>query len=1077
MKILTIRFKNLNSLYGEWSIDLSSPEFSTNGIFAITGPTGAGKSTILDAICLALYGRTPRLKSVNKSGNELMSRQTGECFAEVTFATQTGTYRAHWSQHRARKKPDGNLAEAKHELSDVTSGKVLETSKRNVAEAIIEKTGMDYERFTRSILLAQGGFAVFLEADASERAPILEQITGTEIYSIISQRVHERQRLEQDKLQRLQERTQGYQVLSPEEEEQLIIELNSRREKEKELAARLAETSKAVIWRSGIEALQQELASMEQEEEILKQEIEEFEPAGEILKKGLKAAELEGEFAALTTERNQQRQDETDRKKYQEQFPLLEKELLAKQALHLQAERDLKKVKIEQKTGLELIKKVRELDYKLKELKNTIANSEKEEKQLEKQLEEKSKLQLEKSKGITEIQEILASSEKYLLAHKEDEDLQTGLGIITGSLNNLKKAENELKVKKNLFLQQAKLIEQKRKELAEKEQNCEKQEKSRIELAKLLETKKAEIAHILKEKHLREYRAEQESLLRELAYLKKIASLEEERTQLADGKPCPLCGSENHPYAEGNIPEAGDIEKKLQKLGTLISQAENLENDVLKLDAESAKIAAKWNEAVRQRDLFQWQLEQAQKESARQKGEIDSGEMIYGKLKDEITALTRKFGITEETDSITTQLSGRLAKWQEISRAKVDNERKLVELSALTANLTENIDTLRENLKEKILIKTAQQKELIKENAERQKIFGDKLTDKVELELENAVLKAETSEKITRQETDQFRQKLQDINTRLATLNENIEKRKVKLQNLNNSFLHSCLKADFSDETSFMEARLTPEERASLKARDQQLSARRNDLTSRKKDRTEKLKTAIALKISEIPLAELKETQKSLAAETGDIREEMGALKQKNEDNLAAKAKIQEQQALIEIQKKECVRWDKLHFLIGSADGKKYRNFAQGLTFEMMVMHANRQLAEMSDRYLLVRSVDQPLELDVIDNYQGGEIRSTRNLSGGESFIVSLSLALGLSRMASHKVRVDSLFLDEGFGTLDEDALDTALNTLSGIQQSGKLIGIISHVAALKDRIGTRISVTPVSGGKSIINGPGCQQL
>lgn len=138
-----------------------------------------------------------------------------------------------------------------------------------------------------------------------------------------------------------------------------------------------------------------------------------------------------------------------------------------------------------------------------------------------------------------------------------------------------------------------------------------------------------------------------------------------------------------------------------------------------------------------------------------------------------------------------------------------------------------------------------------------------------------------------------------------------------------------------------------------------------------------------------------------------------------------------------------------------------------------MVSHANRQLEKMTDRYLLVRDDEQPLELNVVDNYQAGEIRSTRNLSGGESFIVSLTLALGLSKMASRKVRVDSLFLDEGFGTLDNEALETALETLSELQQDGKLIGIISHVSALKERISTQINIAPTSGGKSTIVGPG----
>jgi len=131
----------------------------------------------------------------------------------------------------------------------------------------------------------------------------------------------------------------------------------------------------------------------------------------------------------------------------------------------------------------------------------------------------------------------------------------------------------------------------------------------------------------------------------------------------------------------------------------------------------------------------------------------------------------------------------------------------------------------------------------------------------------------------------------------------------------------------------------------------------------------------------------------------------------------------------------------------------------------------------MTDRYLLIRDDGQPLELNVVDNYQAGEIRSTRNLSGGESFIVSLALALGLSRMASRNVRVDSLFLDEGFGTLDEEALETALSTLAGLHQEGKLIGVISHVGALKERIPTRIEVVPVAGGRSAIRGPGCRRL
>ena len=145
MKILGVRFKNLNSLTGEWHIDFTHPDYASDGIFAITGPTGAGKTTILDAVCLGLYGRTPRLDKVTKSSNEIMSRQAGECYAEVTFETQKGRYRCHWSQHRARKRPDGELQPARHEISDADSQKVLESKINQVGALIEDATGMDFE--------------------------------------------------------------------------------------------------------------------------------------------------------------------------------------------------------------------------------------------------------------------------------------------------------------------------------------------------------------------------------------------------------------------------------------------------------------------------------------------------------------------------------------------------------------------------------------------------------------------------------------------------------------------------------------------------------------------------------------------------------------------------------------------------------------------------------------------------------------------------------------------------------------------------------------------------------------------
>jgi exonuclease SbcC len=229
--------------------------------------------------------------------------------------------------------------------------------------------------------------------------------------------------------------------------------------------------------------------------------------------------------------------------------------------------------------------------------------------------------------------------------------------------------------------------------------------------------------------------------------------------------------------------------------------------------------------------------------------------------------------------------------------------------------------------------------------------------------------------------------------------------------------------------------------------------------------------------LTDKPLELIREEHTVVAGQLSELHKGLGSLDQRLQQHAEQQQRQESRLRALELQKHESERWERLHSLIGSGDGKKFRNFAQGLTFELMVAHANRQLQKMSDRYILVRDNSEPLELNVIDNYQAGEIRSTKNLSGGESFIASLALSLGLSSMSSRNVRVDSLFLDEGFGTLDEDALETALETLSGLQQDGKLIGIISHVPALKERIGTQIQLEAGSSGRSCLSGPGCRRI
>jgi len=232
MKILSLRFKNINSLKGEWKIDFTSPEFRDQGIFAITGPTGAGKTSILDAICLALYHQTPRL-SVSSGSNELMTRHTGDCLAEVQFSVQGKAYRAFWSQRRARNQADGKLQPPHVELAH-GSGTIISSQIADKLKQIKKITGLDFGRFTKSMLLAQGGFAAFLNASANERAELLEELTGTEIYGKISCQVFQHMTEEKKPLELLLAKADVVELLDRETEQTLIQELATLEIQEKE---------------------------------------------------------------------------------------------------------------------------------------------------------------------------------------------------------------------------------------------------------------------------------------------------------------------------------------------------------------------------------------------------------------------------------------------------------------------------------------------------------------------------------------------------------------------------------------------------------------------------------------------------------------------------------------------------------------------------------------------------------------------------------------------------------------------------------------------------------------------------
>ncbi|MBQ0757031.1 MAG: AAA family ATPase, partial [Amphritea sp.] len=305
MKILSLQFKNLNSLKGEWKIDFTQSPFVDNGLFAITGPTGAGKTTLLDAICLALYHQTPRLGQISASTNEIMTRGTAECSAEVQFEVKGKAYRAHWSMRRSRGKADGNLQQADVELAEVATGNVLATQIKQKNETIERITGLDFSRFTKSMLLSQGEFAAFLNAKEAERAELLEELTGTEIYGQISERVHLHFAEAKQKLAELNSQAKGVQLLTDEAKQLLQEELTQLQQQQTEHKAKVTASSAHLSWWQQQERGLQEVAANTERLQKVKEQQTLAQPDLLRLQQSEPAEQLRTPFMLMQNDRKQ----------------------------------------------------------------------------------------------------------------------------------------------------------------------------------------------------------------------------------------------------------------------------------------------------------------------------------------------------------------------------------------------------------------------------------------------------------------------------------------------------------------------------------------------------------------------------------------------------------------------------------------------------------------------------------------------------------------------------------------------------------------------------------------------------
>ncbi|RVU33339.1 hypothetical protein EOE67_17215 [Rheinheimera riviphila] len=1147
MKILSVRLQNLNSLRGEWKIDFRDEAFAQSNLFAITGPTGAGKSTLLDAICLALYHQTPRLKNLSQSSNELMSRHTAECLAEVEFSVREQSYRAFWSQRRSRGAIDGNLQAAKVELATL-DGTILTDKTTEKLKLTEQLTGLDFARFTRSMLLSQGNFAAFLNASANERAELLEELTGTEIYSQISMQVFQNCRELEQQQQITQAKLSGLQLLSAEQ----LAELGST--EQQLLAAQQLQLNKQQQLQPKLDWWTQFEAATAQQQQA-KQQLQQAEQALDQAKVGLakldsypQVQKLQPLYQQLVDARQQRDDLAQQQQLWQQKFaPLSQAAQHSSQQIWQLQQQRLAVFTAQQQ---QLQQQHQQLQQQVArrssaaELAEILAACRPQLQQLQQQQQQAEKLATQVVGLSAQLQQQLGSGQQKKLHEQQLQSAQQQAGQ---KLTQLQQSQQQLDAP--LLQQQLVLMQQDQHALSDfiriarqlwqqhsKQQQLQQDSQQQQLTEQQLQQQLLQLRQLYKEQT--DKVKDKELILRQQQKITELTAL---RATLQPGDACPLCGSTEHPAIEHyQTLDPSEAEQALllakQQQDALRLQGEQLQQQIARLQTQQSGAQAQLAELSQQLFQLQTQLDGAPLSAelrlaatlAFQQQDDSQLQQLLAQLQHQLSVVQQQVALFQQQQQALLesqqqlqlaqtqlqQLAQELAlERQQYQQWQKDQQALQQQLTELQQDMQRQCSVLQQQLRDpalatdptiadlNALTKQLQQRQQQLQQWQQQEqqltLFAQKLqqlnpqaqqaahelqqwqsqlamaapTVAVQAALPDDV--AMLAQQLATHSSDwqQQQQQLATLQGEQQSLQQRQQQQSSALEQLQQQWQQALKASPFASDVAFITAILTEQQLQQLQQQKQQLQDAQTaaqallqqaeqqllELASRKTALAETAEEWPAKNVLEQQRADIQQQLQQLSEQLGQIRQQLKQQQELASTQAGLYQQLQDQQALYQ-------DWQKLNTLIGSANGDKYRRFAQGLTLQQLIVLANRQLDKLHSRYQLARKADSELELWVLDSWQADAVRDTKTLSGGESFLVSLALALALSDLVSHKTRIDSLFLDEGFGTLDPDTLETALAALDSLQSSGKMIGIISHVEALKERIPVQIKVQKQAG-------------
>lgn len=951
MKILAIRLKNLTSIEGTVEVDFMAEPLHSAGIFAISGPTGAGKSTLLDALCLALYDKAPRFATsvenvnladvgdnqINQSDvRNLLRRGTSDGYAEVDFLGIDGRrYRSRWSVRRTRNKINGSLQPQTLEVKELDTEKEFQGTKKELLIQLVELVGLTYEQFTRTVLLAQNDFATFLKSKGAAKAELLEKLTGTGVYSRISQEVYARNKAAQEEVTLIQNRMNVIELMP--EEELLALQ----KEKELSIEKRAA----------GIKLLAEQneqlnvVRSLKIQEELWKkkQQEEQEEQAREKVLQGALASQEEG----LVHFKAQWEAIQPDLKKARQ----LDVQIQSQQSSYIQSQQIL------QAANRQVAEQEQKMRVAAEQLQVSYSS-------LNRLL---SHVGIEEALQLEQVEEILRQEESKLAAATSTNEERL---LRLNSFGYPLLAEEQVKLQKELTRQQ------------NIRQLTETQTKAKTEIERL----EKEVANCLKQLTEQETALKVTQRLYENARMAVGKDVKALRRQLQEGEACPVCGSTAHPYHQ-----------EQEVVDTLFRSIEQEYN-----------VASTNYQQMNNRSIA------LQRDLAHQK-------TVDGQIAEQLAALYKagiEAGNEEQIQRRLAELAERILEYRNLYAEWQRGDEETKKIRTHCEALRENVSLCRLAMQK---VSSAKEQLVILQNAASAELKRFEVIEK--------------ALNVLRQERSQL------------------------------------LKGKSADEAEAAVAKREKELNLALEKARKEVEAVHNRLSGLQGE----------MKQIALAIGELQEQYKKI--ESPELLPEI--IKKQQEENLnieralstmeacllqQAKNKLTVEQIAKELAEKQTVaeRWAKLNKLIGSADGAKFKVIAQSYTLNLLLLHANQHLSHLSKRYKL-QQVPDTLALQVIDCDMCDEIRTVYSLSGGESFLISLALALGLSSLSSNNLKVESLFIDEGFGSLDAESLRTAMEALEQLQMQGRKIGVISHVQEMSERISVQVQVHKKVNGKSVL--------